>query len=62
MRIKYRNSNYEYNPPTFQTGTWETDLTNVEQKSRWLFLNRAKYSKRRSASMLTRSAQEIGLV
>ncbi|MDJ0715461.1 MAG: DUF4278 domain-containing protein [Prochloraceae cyanobacterium] len=62
MKLKYRGVSYEYNPPIVVTPNWQTRFTNISEKARWLFLEQARSSKRRSVSMLARSAQEIGLI
>ncbi len=62
MKLRYRGVTYEYNPPIITPSSYRSRLTNTSEKARWLFLEQARSSKRRSSSMLTRSSQEIGLI
>lgn len=44
------------------TATPESTKQHIEQKARWLMLNKDKAVKNRNSSMLVRSAHEVGLV
>jgi len=62
MKIQYRGLSYDYTPPLIATEALGGNLNNIERKTRWLFLKREKSSRKRTNSMLIRSAQEIGLI
>ncbi|MDJ0573887.1 MAG: DUF4278 domain-containing protein [Xenococcaceae cyanobacterium MO_234.B1] len=57
VNLTYRGVAY-FNRPT---ATQEATPASVNEKSRWLILNRAKAAKNRNDSMLRRTAYEVGL-
>lgn len=60
INLTYRGVHYVNRP----TATKEAVPTgqNIQEKARWLMLNKEKAAKNRSGSMLRRSAHEVGLV
>ena len=58
VNLTYRGVAYANRP----TATQAKELTNVREQARWLMLNKKKATNNRVASMLRRSAQEVGLV
>jgi hypothetical protein len=58
--LTYRGVAYA-NRPTATTKPESTEAS-VQTKARWLMLNKTKVAKNRSASMLNRTAHEVGLV
>ena len=58
VNLTYRGVAYSNRPSTTQ----ETKPTSIQEKSRWLILNRQKAAKKRHNSMLSRTSYELGLV
>ena len=60
VNLTYRGVTYANRP----TATPEAVPTgqNIQEKARWLMLNKEKVAKNRNDSMLVRSAHEVGLV
>ena len=58
VNLTYRGVTYANRPTATPEGTEQ----NIQQKARWLMLNKAKVAKNRNDSMLLRSAHEVGLV
>ncbi|HHP7232531.1 MAG TPA: DUF4278 domain-containing protein [Xenococcaceae cyanobacterium] len=58
VNLTYRGVAYSNRPATNQ----EAAPTSVNEKSRWLILNRQKAAKNRNDSMLRRASHEVGLV
>lgn len=57
VNLTYRGVAYSNRP----TNTSETAPVSVNERSRWLILNRAKAVKNRNDSMLRRTSGELGL-
>ena len=60
VNLTYRGVAYK-NRPEADLGKASKD-TSVSEKARWLMLNKEKAAQRRTASMLRRTAHEVGLV
>lgn len=60
VNLTYRGVAYA-NRPTITTEVLTTGQ-NIQEKARWLMLNREKVARNRNDSMLRRSAHEVGLV
>ena len=60
VNLTYRGVNYA-NRSTVTSEALPTGQ-NIQEKARWLMLNREKAAKNRNDSMLRRSAHEVGLV
>ncbi len=58
VNLTYRGVTYANRPTDTPEGTEQ----NIQQKARWLMLNKTKAAKNRNDSMLLRSAHEVGLV
>ena len=58
VNLTYRGVTYANRP----TATGELTGQNIQEKARWLMLNREKAARNRNDSMLRRSAHEVGLV
>ena len=60
VNLTYRGVTYA-NRPTANSEALPTGQ-NIQEKARWLMLNREKAARNRNDSMLLRSAHEVGLV
>ena len=58
VNLTYRGVTYANRPTATNSSTEPT----IQEKARWLMLNKAKAAKNRNDSMLLRSAHEVGLV
>ena len=58
VNLTYRGVAYSNRP----AATPAKELVSVREQARWLMLNKKKATNNRVASMLRRSAQEVGLV
>ncbi len=59
VNLTYRGVTYNNRPQT--TLDKAPTASNVQESARWLMLNKGKAAKRRAASMLSRTAHQIGL-
>jgi Domain of unknown function (DUF4278) len=60
VNLTYRGVTYNNHPET-KTNTVPA-ATTVQESARWLMLQKEKAAKNRTASMLSRTAHEVGLV